>query len=109
MRDFTMFKSLIKTRLAELDTRLHGIEAELDQPKPKSFGEQAIDIEDDEVLEGVGLAAQREVALLYMALTRIEGGTYGICKGCGDPISDARLIAVPHAMLCRNCAQTRAR
>ena len=60
--------------------------------------------EDDEVLEGLGNAARQEIALLNAALRRIEDGTYGICQSCGGEISIARLEAVPHAMLCRECA-----
>lgn len=50
--------------------------------------------------------ATREGRLLYhidQALDRIEDGTYGNCHECNQPISDARLEAVPHARLCINC------
>lgn len=52
------------------------------------------------------LYAQRNGRLLYhidMALERIENGTYGLCQSCGNPISDERLEAVPHARLCIQC------
>ncbi|MDZ7260536.1 MAG: TraR/DksA C4-type zinc finger protein [candidate division KSB1 bacterium] len=44
--------------------------------------------------------------LLYhldRALERIADGTYGLCVGCGKPISRERLEAVPHARLCIAC------
>ncbi|MEO0917772.1 MAG: TraR/DksA family transcriptional regulator, partial [Pseudomonadota bacterium] len=72
---------------------------------PKDLAEQAVDIEDDEVLEGLGLAAQQEVTLLNFALQRIENGTYGICQKCEEDISTERLEAVPYAPLCRTCAR----
>lgn len=97
----------IETRLQELDRRLHDIEDELDTLKTSDLNDQAIDLEDDEVLEGVGLAAQTEVALLQQALKRIEEGRYGICAECDEPISPARLDAVPYAVLCTDCAATR--
>ncbi|HYT29560.1 MAG TPA: TraR/DksA C4-type zinc finger protein, partial [Actinomycetota bacterium] len=34
------------------------------------------------------------------ALTRIDGGTYGLCERCGKPIEKARLKALPYAALC---------
>ena len=71
---------------------------------PADFEDQAIDLEDDEVLEGIGRANAQEVRLLQNALKRIADGSYGICGKCGDPISPARLDAVPYAMICRNCA-----
>lgn len=37
------------------------------------------------------------------ALTRIEGGTYGICTNCAKQISEERLEALPWATLCIDC------
>jgi RNA polymerase-binding protein DksA len=34
------------------------------------------------------------------ALQRIEGGTFGVCERCGQPIDVARLEALPWATLC---------
>ena len=39
------------------------------------------------------------------ALVRIKKGTYGICAACGNPISRARLKAVPWADCCRDCME----
>jgi len=39
------------------------------------------------------------------ALRRIEQGTFGICTECDDPISPARLAAVPWAPLCIRCQE----
>jgi DnaK suppressor protein len=38
------------------------------------------------------------------ALLRLDGGTYGLCERCGQPISPARLEAMPAARLCISCA-----
>jgi DnaK suppressor protein len=40
---------------------------------------------------------------LDRALERIKAGSYGICQECGEPISKARLEAVPTATLCVAC------
>ena len=37
------------------------------------------------------------------ALQKIEDGTYGICDGCGQPIAENRLEALPQASLCIEC------
>jgi len=37
------------------------------------------------------------------ALRKFEGGTYGLCDNCGQPIDPARLEALPEASLCLNC------
>lgn len=39
------------------------------------------------------------------ALKRIEDGTYGICKYCGQPIAEKRLEARPVASACVECKQ----
>lgn len=106
MPDLMHYKKLITARLSELEQRMHDVEHDLAEPKPADLEEQAVDIEDDEVLEGLGLAAQREVSLLNLALRRIEQGTYGICQKCEEPISDARLHAVLFAPLCRECVKS---
>jgi DnaK suppressor protein len=37
------------------------------------------------------------------ALDRVTKGTYGICKYCGNPIAEKRLLARPTANSCVNC------
>jgi RNA polymerase-binding protein DksA len=37
------------------------------------------------------------------ALTRIDGGTYGICTNCRQQIFEERLEALPWATLCIDC------
>lgn len=105
MTDLKHYASLISARIKELDTRMHDVDHELGAPMTADMNDQAIDLEDDEVLEGLGMAAQKEIALLNLALERIEDGTYGICRQCEEPISEARLNAVLYAPLCRECAR----
>ena len=102
--DIAKRKEMITARIAELTAQMRKISDDLDQPLPAHLEDQAIDLEDDEVLEGIGRANQQEVRLLNTALARIKDGSYGICQKCGDPISEARLDAVPYAQICRNCA-----
>lgn len=102
--DLEKRKKKIEDRIAELTEHMQKLSDDLDQPLPAHLEDQAIDLEDDEVLEGIGRAHQQEVRLLGTALKRIEQGTYGICHNCGESISQARLDAVPYAQICRNCA-----
>ena len=39
------------------------------------------------------------------ALGRIEKGTYGICRDCGEPISEPRLNAIPWTRVCITCKE----
>ena len=97
-------KEQLDKRLAELGARLNRIEHELDQPVSAQFGEQAIEREEDEVLEDLGQAGLQEMRMIEAALGRIAKGVYGICVKCGDDISEERLNVLPHTPLCRNCA-----
>ena len=39
------------------------------------------------------------------ALTRIEKGSYGLCRDCGEPIAEARLNAIPWTRVCITCKE----
>lgn len=104
MRDFTARKAQLTARLEELETRVHKIEDQLDDPVTKDWEDQAIEREGDEVLERMGNQSVKEMELIRAALDRIQEGSYGACMKCGDEISDERLDVVPHAALCRKCA-----
>ena len=39
------------------------------------------------------------------ALERIEKGTYGVCRDCGEPIAPARLNAIPWTRVCITCKE----
>ena len=39
------------------------------------------------------------------ALVRLEKGTFGICRDCGEPIAHARLEAIPWTRVCISCKQ----
>lgn len=104
MLNLTDFADLIAKRMQELDVRMHAVDHELGEPMSADMNDQSIDLEDDEVLEGIGNAAQKEIGLLKQAMHRIENGTYGICQKCDEPISEERLVAVLYAPLCKRCA-----
>ena len=39
------------------------------------------------------------------ALQRVEAGTYGLCRDCGQPIAYARLDAIPWTRVCITCKE----
>lgn len=104
MRDLKKYEALLRTRLEELDGRLHRIEAHMQQSPDPDWEEHAQASEMDEVLEGLGQAGTTEIEAIHAALARIDGGTYGVCVRCGNDILEARLKGIPHTALCRNCA-----
>lgn len=97
-------EATLKKRLAELDQRLHGIEAELDTHQSKDWEELAVEREEDEVLEGMGNSGLAEMEQIRAALARIADNSYGYCVTCGEAISPERLDLLPATPFCRNCA-----
>jgi RNA polymerase-binding transcription factor len=39
------------------------------------------------------------------ALARIDRGTFGVCRDCGEFISPARLDAIPWTRVCKTCKE----
>jgi RNA polymerase-binding protein DksA len=46
---------------------------------------------------------KRELDEVVAALRRLQSGTYGACESCHNPITLARLRAVPAARYCLHC------
>lgn len=63
----------------------------------------ASDAIDRKMLEAVGSKDMNRLKLIDSALARIEQGRYGLCMKCGKRIPQARLEAIPYALLCIDC------
>ncbi|ODT01702.1 MAG: hypothetical protein ABS49_00935 [Erythrobacter sp. SCN 62-14] len=104
MSDFADIASKLRARLAELNERAEVIEDDLRHPLDADFSEQAMDLADDEALEGVDDVLRAEARQITFALQRIANGTYGVCSNCGADIPEARLAVQPIATRCVACA-----
>ena len=51
-------------------------------------------------LDSLNGSEQAWVGEIDAALARIDGGEYGVCEVCGEPIEERRLDAVPWARRC---------
>jgi len=49
-------------------------------------------------------SARAQLAAVDLAIRRVEGGDYGRCELCGEPIPDERLVALPTTRTCVACA-----
>lgn len=105
MADYSALAAQLKTRLADLLDRAEVIEEDLRHPLDDDWSEQAVDLADDEALEGVDDVLRAEIQQIRLALRRIETGTYGQCSVCGKDIGLARLQARPIATRCIEHAQ----
>lgn len=63
----------------------------------------ASDTIDRTLLNSLGEADQRRLGMIDRALDRIRQETYGLCLECGKQIPEARLEALPYAVLCVEC------
>jgi DnaK suppressor protein len=71
---------------------------------PDSMEEMSLEIERNMAVDTLN----RKALLLGQvteALERMAGGKYGVCQGCGKPISPKRLAALPWAARCIECQQ----
>lgn len=108
MKEYQEVRSHLIDMLEELDERLGKITDDVrhaDQPLDQDFSEQAVEAENDEVLDALGNAARDELEKIKQAISRIDAGTYGICLICGEPIKKERLNVLPYANHCINCAK----
>jgi DnaK suppressor protein len=102
-RDLNRYKRLLLVKQEELSINRAAV--------PAAGGSQGDFIDEanlDSEAELQIRVRQTDVRLLRAiedALTRIRRGTFGICEACRQPISGARLEAVPWTRLCRNCKE----
>lgn len=104
MMQYKEMERALKARIADLLQRAEVIEDDLRHPLDADFSEQAVDLADDEALEGVDTVLRAEIAQIRHALLRMDNGTYGTCANCGAPIPMERLKARPIATRCIKCA-----
>lgn len=94
----------LEQQKAELMTRVDKIKADVGRGLEADSKEQAAQLENQEVLDGLANEATDEIAKISAALTRMDEGVYGICTQCGAEIDKRRLAVRPHAGRCIVCA-----
>ena len=102
-------RAQLEEQLSRLLKRVGTIESDLKRAHDRDWNEQAIELENDEVLEGLDEMTQGEVRRIRAAISRIANGTYGVCSTCGHPISAERLAAIPSALTCVTCSTAQPR
>lgn len=100
-------RALLISRLTELRDREARLAARLRnraEPLPADSSEQALALQDEEVLADLEASERAEMARLADALVRMDAGTWGVCVECGGPIEPGRLAVLPTADRCLDCA-----
>lgn len=107
MNRHTKIRSELTDKYAELSLRLNRIQSDrmrAEQPLEPDFSEQAVQRENDEVLDRLQSATAADLAQVTHAIARLDTGAYGVCEVCGETIEKERLRAVPQATSCSGCA-----
>ena len=99
-----LVETKLAEKLAELEERLAHVKKDMIKSHSSDSSEQAVERENDEVLEGIGQETESAIEDIRIALARITDGTYGSCSSCGDAINPERLEALPEAVHCIDCA-----
>jgi RNA polymerase-binding protein DksA len=76
---------------------------------PRDEGDQAQQSERQDMTFATRERLADRINRLSAALGRIDGGTYGECAECGNPIDRGRLAAMPEAATCLACQERRER
>ena len=104
----TMLEERRRELMHEVQGRIRDVRAD---------GNKDRDVYDEGETSEVDIQDDIEFALIQMktetlqrineALNRLEEGTYGYCFECGEEIARPRLRALPFAVRCKECEQTR--
>lgn len=95
-------RSDLRARLAEMGL-LSGGELSFDQ----NFADSSQVTAERGEVEALAGNLRESLNDVEAAIVKLDNGTYGVCEGCGQPISPARLEAKPAARLCMDCASKR--
>jgi RNA polymerase-binding transcription factor DksA len=108
MRDFSAVTVLLHEQRAELERRVHAVEKDARRSGgalEADFAEQAVQRQNDQVLDALNNAGILELQQINAALQRLADQHYGICVSCGEEIPMPRLLQVPYTDRCIDCAE----
>jgi DnaK suppressor protein len=104
---YEVLSQLLMERQAEIRNKLRSLREVLPAAVTQVKDAEEQSVEDFVVGMDFALMEMESQTLRKIdeALFRLGEGTYGICSECDEPISEARLKALPFASLCRECQE----
>ncbi len=101
-------KSELETLRADLKARLEKYEAHQhreDGALEKDSEDQAVQVQNDEVVNSLEEEARIELGQVEHALERLANGQGDECEKCGEKIDPRRLQVLPYTSVCVKCAE----
>ena len=95
---------LLEGERTRLSTQLEELASEEGQEFDSNFADSSQVTAERGELEALANSLRKDLDEVVVALERIDEGTYGTCRDCGTEIPDARLEAMPEAVVCITCA-----
>ncbi|NIC08066.1 TraR/DksA family transcriptional regulator [Billgrantia bachuensis] len=105
MQDRQAELEALRDELVERVDRYKVHKIRLENPLDRDMEEQAIELENEDVIDALEEEAEEELGQVMHALERIEEGEGELCERCGEPIDPRRLEVIPYATLCLDCAE----
>lgn len=112
MKTSPMSKATLESYKKDLLTRRENLARELRQATAELINDEssytdAIDQASADTDKSLALVMKNRdrnvLSQIDEVLRRMEGGSFGKCERCGEPISEARLRAFPFTTLCIDC------
>ena len=104
--DTKHYRQILLDLKRDVSNRIQAIDRDIrHEGMSADWNEQAIERENDEVLEALGSNSEEELLMINSALQRIDDGSYFHCSKCGEMIPQARLDLLPYTAHCVDCAE----
>ena len=97
--------TVLQDRLDELHNRIDSLERGLEETPEYGLGKGDPRISEWELAKALLEQLRARVASTEAALSRVHGGTYGVCQRCGGEINPERIGVLPDTKLCIECAR----
>ena len=101
-----MRKSLLSLKqelIENINSQNNSFHSLFSSADPKDDVDIASDEIDRKMLESMSSQDINKLRNIDAALSRLDTKRFGICMNCGKKISEARLRALPYAVLCIDC------
>lgn len=102
---------LLEQRKKQLAAEMQGMMRSVRHDSRSERGADEQDVAEADTRSDIDLAViqmkAETVARIDAALKRLDQGGHGDCVECGEKISIERLTALPFALRCRDCEQSR--